>query len=118
MSKQMVRRWCRQFSEGRQSVHDEDCSLTARRTAAVLTEFGWELFDQPPTALILLRYKRNLAHKLFIRMPDITIRPKNLKRSKIGKKLLKLWMHGKDFWRRPWLTLGCRAIEEGEDITI
>ncbi|KAJ4437856.1 hypothetical protein ANN_13795 [Periplaneta americana] len=26
MSKQMVRRWCRQFSEGRQSVHDEECS--------------------------------------------------------------------------------------------
>lgn len=24
MSKQMVRRWCRQFSEGRQSVHDEE----------------------------------------------------------------------------------------------
>ncbi|PRD24787.1 UNVERIFIED_CONTAM: hypothetical protein NCL1_42740 [Trichonephila clavipes] len=23
MSKQMVHRWCRQFSEGRQSVHDE-----------------------------------------------------------------------------------------------
>ncbi|KDR21819.1 hypothetical protein L798_02621, partial [Zootermopsis nevadensis] len=23
MSKQMVRRWCRQFSAGRQSVHDE-----------------------------------------------------------------------------------------------
>ncbi|GFY29648.1 uncharacterized protein TNCV_1812281 [Trichonephila clavipes] len=27
---------------------------TARHTAAVLTEFGWNLFDQPPTALILL----------------------------------------------------------------
>ncbi|GFX23530.1 hypothetical protein TNCV_3770041 [Trichonephila clavipes] len=27
---------------------------TARRTAAVLTDFVWELFDQPPTALILL----------------------------------------------------------------
>ncbi|GFV69816.1 histone-lysine N-methyltransferase SETMAR [Trichonephila clavipes] len=27
---------------------------TARRIAAVLTEFGWELFDQLPTALILL----------------------------------------------------------------
>ncbi|KAJ4446502.1 hypothetical protein ANN_13198 [Periplaneta americana] len=26
MSKQMVRRWCRQFSEGRQSVHDEERS--------------------------------------------------------------------------------------------
>ncbi|KAJ4439971.1 hypothetical protein ANN_08102 [Periplaneta americana] len=26
MSKQMVRRWYRQFSEGRQSVHDEECS--------------------------------------------------------------------------------------------
>ncbi|KAJ4430990.1 hypothetical protein ANN_19583 [Periplaneta americana] len=26
MSKQMVRRWCRQFSEGRQSVHDEEHS--------------------------------------------------------------------------------------------
>lgn len=26
MSKQMVRRWCRQFSEGRQSVHDEQRS--------------------------------------------------------------------------------------------
>ncbi|GFY04040.1 uncharacterized protein TNCV_1198181 [Trichonephila clavipes] len=26
MSKQMVRRWCRRFSEGRQSVHDEECS--------------------------------------------------------------------------------------------
>ncbi|GFW07083.1 hypothetical protein TNCV_3692791 [Trichonephila clavipes] len=50
----MVRRWCRQFSEGRQSVHDEDGSHTARRTAAVLTEFGWELFDQLPIALILL----------------------------------------------------------------
>ncbi|GFV22198.1 hypothetical protein TNCV_2674401 [Trichonephila clavipes] len=49
----MVRRWCRQFSEGRQSVHDEDSSHTSRRTAAVLTEFGWELFDQPTTALIL-----------------------------------------------------------------
>ena len=24
MSKQMVRHWCRQFSEGRQSVHDEE----------------------------------------------------------------------------------------------
>ncbi|GFX93783.1 hypothetical protein TNCV_1589591 [Trichonephila clavipes] len=40
MSKQIVRRWCRQFSKGRQSVHDEDGSHTARRTAAVLTEFG------------------------------------------------------------------------------
>ncbi|GFV59829.1 hypothetical protein TNCV_4739571 [Trichonephila clavipes] len=54
MSKQMERRWCRQFSEGRQSVHDEDGSPTARRTAAVLTEFGWELFDQSPIPLILL----------------------------------------------------------------
>ena len=26
MSKQMVRRWCRQFSEGRQNVHDEERS--------------------------------------------------------------------------------------------
>ncbi|GFX08887.1 uncharacterized protein TNCV_2965981 [Trichonephila clavipes] len=26
---------------------------TARRTIAVLTEFGWKLFDQSPTALIL-----------------------------------------------------------------
>ncbi|GFU70086.1 uncharacterized protein TNCV_2752211 [Trichonephila clavipes] len=26
MSKQMERRWCRQFSEGRESVHDEECS--------------------------------------------------------------------------------------------
>ncbi|GFT98324.1 hypothetical protein TNCV_2904151 [Trichonephila clavipes] len=43
-----------QFSEGRQSVHDEDGSHTARRTAAVLTEFGWKLFDQSPTALIFL----------------------------------------------------------------
>ncbi|GFX92814.1 hypothetical protein TNCV_2657281 [Trichonephila clavipes] len=25
-----------------------------RRTSAVLTEFGWELFDHPPTALILI----------------------------------------------------------------
>ncbi|GFW91418.1 hypothetical protein TNCV_3375841 [Trichonephila clavipes] len=54
MGKQMVYRWCRQFSEGHQSVHDEDGSHTARCTEAVLTEFGWKLFDQPPTALILL----------------------------------------------------------------
>ncbi|GFX97232.1 hypothetical protein TNCV_557221 [Trichonephila clavipes] len=54
MSKQMMRRWCMEFSEGRQSVHDEDDSHTARGTATVLTEFGWEIFDQPPTALILL----------------------------------------------------------------
>ncbi|GFT97713.1 hypothetical protein TNCV_4229071 [Trichonephila clavipes] len=53
ISKQMVRCWCKQFSKGRQSVHDKDGSHTAGRTAAVLTEFGWELFDQPPTALIL-----------------------------------------------------------------
>ncbi|GFT46387.1 hypothetical protein TNCV_3127311 [Trichonephila clavipes] len=26
MSKQMVRRWCRQYSEGRHSVHDEERS--------------------------------------------------------------------------------------------
>ncbi|GFV45078.1 HTH_48 domain-containing protein [Trichonephila clavipes] len=26
MSKQMVRRWCKQFPEVRQSVHDEECS--------------------------------------------------------------------------------------------
>ncbi|GFT06317.1 HTH_48 domain-containing protein [Trichonephila clavipes] len=26
MSKLMVRRWCRQFSEGRQSIHDEERS--------------------------------------------------------------------------------------------
>ncbi|GFS32527.1 hypothetical protein TNIN_356681 [Trichonephila inaurata madagascariensis] len=43
MSKQMVRLWCRQFSEGHQSAHDEDGSHMARRTAAVLTELGWEL---------------------------------------------------------------------------
>ncbi|GFV37921.1 HTH_48 domain-containing protein [Trichonephila clavipes] len=54
MSKQMVRRWRMQFSEGCQSVHDDDGSHTDRRTAAVLIEFGWELFDQPPTAMILL----------------------------------------------------------------
>ncbi|GFX36824.1 hypothetical protein TNCV_3999861 [Trichonephila clavipes] len=29
MSKQTARRWCRQFSEGRQSVHDEDGSRMA-----------------------------------------------------------------------------------------
>ncbi|GFT10796.1 HTH_48 domain-containing protein [Trichonephila clavipes] len=89
MNKQMLHRWCRQFSEGCQSVHDEErsrrlmimllslcdsaqwrtvssrlrcgmltacvlllhdsaCPHTARKTAAVLTESGWELFDQPP----------------------------------------------------------------------
>ncbi|GFV76723.1 hypothetical protein TNCV_4729431 [Trichonephila clavipes] len=26
MNKQMVLRWCRQFFEGRQIVHDEECS--------------------------------------------------------------------------------------------
>ncbi|GFV65513.1 uncharacterized protein TNCV_1737501 [Trichonephila clavipes] len=26
MSKQMVHRWCRQFSESRQSVHDKECN--------------------------------------------------------------------------------------------
>ncbi|GFV57499.1 hypothetical protein TNCV_4561351 [Trichonephila clavipes] len=26
MSKKMGRRWCRQFSEGHQSVHDKECS--------------------------------------------------------------------------------------------
>ncbi|GFS28963.1 hypothetical protein TNIN_310431 [Trichonephila inaurata madagascariensis] len=35
----MVRCWCRQFSEGRQNVTDEDGSYMARRIAAVLTEF-------------------------------------------------------------------------------
>ncbi|KAJ4440986.1 hypothetical protein ANN_10835 [Periplaneta americana] len=29
-------------------LHDNACPHTARRTAAVLTEFGWELFDHPP----------------------------------------------------------------------
>ncbi|KAJ4449970.1 hypothetical protein ANN_01377 [Periplaneta americana] len=29
-------------------LHDNARPHTARRTAAVLTEFGWELFDQPP----------------------------------------------------------------------
>ncbi|GFW90291.1 histone-lysine N-methyltransferase SETMAR [Trichonephila clavipes] len=29
-------------------ILDNDCPHTVRRTAAVLTEFGWKLFDHPP----------------------------------------------------------------------
>ncbi|KAJ4441013.1 hypothetical protein ANN_10862 [Periplaneta americana] len=35
-------------------LHDNARPHSARRTAAVLTEFGLELFDHPPTVLILL----------------------------------------------------------------
>ncbi|GFX76949.1 HTH_48 domain-containing protein [Trichonephila clavipes] len=35
MSKHMVRRWCRQFSEGRQSVHDEEYS---KRPSLIIVE--------------------------------------------------------------------------------
>ncbi|GFV73509.1 histone-lysine N-methyltransferase SETMAR [Trichonephila clavipes] len=47
---------CGMLNAGVVLLRDNARSHTARRTAAVLTEFGWELFDQPqpPTALILL----------------------------------------------------------------
>ncbi|GFS57611.1 hypothetical protein TNIN_100861 [Trichonephila inaurata madagascariensis] len=50
MGKQMV---CRCVGNFQRCVHDEDGSHTARRTSAILTEFGGQLFDQPPTALLL-----------------------------------------------------------------
>ncbi|GFT06830.1 DUF4817 domain-containing protein [Trichonephila clavipes] len=36
-------------------LRDNARPYTARRTAAILTEFSWELLDQPPTDLTLLR---------------------------------------------------------------
>ncbi|KAJ4433038.1 hypothetical protein ANN_15295 [Periplaneta americana] len=36
------------LTEGVVLLHDNARPHTARRTATVLTEFGWELFDQPP----------------------------------------------------------------------
>ncbi|GFX87883.1 HTH_48 domain-containing protein [Trichonephila clavipes] len=35
-------------------LHNNARPQTVRRTTAVLTQFCWELFDQPPAALILL----------------------------------------------------------------
>lgn len=42
MSKQMVRRWCRQFSAGRQSVHDEKRSGRPSIITDDLVELVWE----------------------------------------------------------------------------
>ncbi|KAJ4441651.1 hypothetical protein ANN_11509 [Periplaneta americana] len=39
MSKQMVRHWCRQFSEGRQSVHDEERS--GRPSSSMMIVLSW-----------------------------------------------------------------------------
>ena len=42
------------FTAGLVLLHDYARPHTAWRTATVLQEFRWELFDHPPTALILL----------------------------------------------------------------
>ncbi|XP_023720754.1 uncharacterized protein LOC111871710 [Cryptotermes secundus] len=42
MSKQMVHRWCRQFSAGRQIVHDEKCSGWPSIITDNLVELVWE----------------------------------------------------------------------------
>ena len=39
MSKQMVYHWCRQFTAGRQHVHDEECS---RRPSVIMDNLVWE----------------------------------------------------------------------------
>ncbi|KAJ4440590.1 hypothetical protein ANN_08736 [Periplaneta americana] len=42
MSKQMVRRWCRQFSEGRQNVHDVERIPRLGRTCGANNREKWE----------------------------------------------------------------------------
>ncbi|GFV35689.1 histone-lysine N-methyltransferase SETMAR [Trichonephila clavipes] len=58
MSDSMVRRWVRQFNEGRSEVHDEERSgrpsLITEELVHAIDEkikenrFGWDVFDHPP----------------------------------------------------------------------
>ena len=69
MSKQMVRRWCRQFTAGLQHVHDEERSGRPSIITDNLVEFGGNIMENRRVTITELsshfpQIYRSLLHKI------------------------------------------------------